>query len=95
MNSYTLILSDRTEDALAATYQKCEAALRPVSQRIVRIQPHLLLVQSDLDMDALAQALRIPLAAHDNWLLLEIRRAWRGASLVDRSVELQRFFYIP
>lgn len=95
MNKYALILSDKTEDALASTYHKCEEALRPTSQRILRIQPHLLLVQAEQDLEVMALTLRTLLPTHDNWLLLELRPAWRGAAMLERFADLQQFFAVP
>ena len=95
MSKFIVILSDKSESTLAATYEKSLAVLRPVAQRILPILPHLILIQSELDKEALARTLHAEIPTHGNWLLLEIQGGFRGSALVDRHKQLQDFFELP
>lgn len=92
MKRYMLILSNKSESTLASTYESTVDFLRQSTPRTLPILPHLILFQSELDMEAQAHKLSAVLATHESWLLLEIHGGFRGLEKRDRFADLKAFF---
>jgi hypothetical protein len=93
MKTYLLILLEKGADTSASIYEKSvEALSRQVAHRILPIPPHLVLLQSETEMNSLARSLSSVLATCDAWLLLEIA-SQRWLAPIQQSDALKHFFH--
>src|SRR5216117_3565197 len=51
MNTFMLILSATTQERLASVYEQAVAVLNQVSPTLHHIRPHIVLFETDLDLD--------------------------------------------
>lgn len=92
MSKFIVILADRNEPALHERFVSYAVALRRIFPKVLLIQPHILLFQSEKDLTQTARSL--PSFAHQDGqeLLFQIHGEYRGSALATRTVELNQFF---
>ena len=95
MNTFVAILGDSTEQHLLDWLVSCEEALRPVSSKLLKIQPHILLVQTEKGMRDVFDALPTKQHPDVQVILLSVLPGWRGSANLERFSDLQKFFAAP
>lgn len=89
-----LILADRDSLVLRNKYASCAADLRKISPKLLLIQPHILLFQSETDLLATFDTLPTSLRQGDQAILMQVLPGFRGFALGDRVPDLQNFFQV-
>jgi hypothetical protein len=92
MNKYMLILADRNEPSLHEQFESCADFLRQTFPKVLLIQPHILIFQSEKDLEDVSGFL--PKFAHRGGqaILFQLHDEFRGYGLAIRMAEVSQFF---
>lgn len=92
MNKFIVVLADRNEPDLHDWFESCAVVLQKTFPKVLGIQPHILLFESEKEIsDALAA---LPKSPHqDAQVLLFQACAFRGSAGIDRMSDLIHFFH--